>query len=48
MNWPRIIRPSGYYHLKAGRLKAFVRFFMEEYSGNVETMKAEDASAAPR
>lgn len=38
----RIIRPSGYYHLKAGRLKAFVRFFMEEYSGCVAAMRAED------
>jgi endonuclease-3 related protein len=38
----RIIRPSGYYRLKAGRLKAFVRFMMMEYSGNVETMKVED------
>jgi endonuclease III related protein len=40
----RIIRPSGYYNLKAGRLKAFVRFMMMEYSGNVETMKVEDLS----
>jgi endonuclease-3 related protein len=40
----RIIRPSGYYHLKAGRLKAFVRFMITEYSGNVETMKVEDIS----
>jgi endonuclease III related protein len=40
----RIIRPSGYYHLKAQRLKAFVRFMMMEYSGNVETMKVEDLS----
>jgi endonuclease III related protein len=39
-----IIRPSGYYHLKAGRLKAFVRFMMMEYSGNVEAMKGEDLS----
>jgi endonuclease-3 related protein len=38
----RIIRPSGYYHLKAGRLKAFVRFFMEEYSGCVAAMRAEE------
>jgi endonuclease-3 related protein len=38
----RIIRPSGYYHLKAGRLKAFVRFFMEEYAGCVSSMRAEE------
>jgi endonuclease III related protein len=37
-----IIRPSGYYHLKAERLKAFVRFLMTEYSGKIERMKAED------
>ena len=36
-----IIRASGYYHLKAARLKAFVRFFMDDYSGNVAAMKAE-------
>jgi endonuclease III related protein len=40
----RIIRPSGYYHLKAGRLKALVRLLMMEYSGNLEAMKAEDLS----
>ena len=37
-----IIRPSGYYHLKAGRLKAFLRFFMEEYSGCIAAMRAEE------
>jgi endonuclease-3 related protein len=37
-----IIRPSGYYHVKAKRLKALVRFFLEEYSGNIETMSAEE------
>ncbi|MCX5836998.1 MAG: endonuclease III domain-containing protein [Deltaproteobacteria bacterium] len=40
----RIIRPSGYYHLKAARLKTFVRFMMMEYSGNVESMKVADLS----
>ena len=38
----RIIRPSGYYHLKAKRLKAFVRFFMEEYSGCIAAMSTEE------
>ena len=37
-----IIRPSGYYRLKAGRLKAFVRFFMDEYSGSVAAMRGEE------
>jgi endonuclease-3 related protein len=36
-----IIRASGYYHLKASRLKAFVRFFMEDYFGNIAAMKSE-------
>lgn len=36
-----IIRSSGYYHLKAKRLKTFVRFFMDNYSGSVAAMKAE-------
>ena len=36
-----VIRASGYYHLKAARLKAFVRFFMDDYAGNLAAMKAE-------
>ena len=35
-----IIRPSGYYNVKAKRLKAFVRFFLAEYGGNAEAMSA--------
>jgi endonuclease-3 related protein len=38
----QMIRPSGYYHLKAGRLKAFVRFMMEGYGGSVQEMSAEE------
>lgn len=38
----QVIRPSGCYHLKAGRLKAFVRFVVEEYGGCVEAMSAEE------
>jgi endonuclease-3 related protein len=37
-----IIKPSGYYHLKAQRLKSFVRFFVDKYSASVEAMKAEE------
>ena len=36
-----VIRPSGYYHIKAARLKALVQFFMEDYSGSIAAMKAE-------
>jgi endonuclease-3 related protein len=37
-----IIRPSGYYHVKAKRLKSLVQFLLEEYSGNIENMSAEE------
>ncbi len=37
-----IIRPSGYYNVKAKRIKAFVRFLREEYAGNIGTMTAEE------
>ena len=36
-----MIRPSGYYHLKAGRLRSYVRFFTENYGGKVELMRQE-------
>jgi endonuclease-3 related protein len=35
----QIIRPSGYYHLKAERVKAFVRLIMEDFGGNVAQMR---------
>ena len=38
----QIIRPSGYYHRKAERLKAFVRFVMEEYGGSISEMSLEE------
>jgi len=37
-----IIRPSGYYHIKAKRLKSLVQFFFDEYSGNIDMMCNED------
>jgi endonuclease-3 related protein len=37
-----IIRPSGYYHIKAKRLKSLVQFFISEYAGNIDTMCNED------
>jgi endonuclease-3 related protein len=36
-----LIRPSGYYRIKADRLKAFVNFFFKEYDGKVERMAKE-------
>jgi endonuclease-3 related protein len=40
-----IIRPSGYHHVKAKRLKSLVRFFLKEYAGSIETMSAEKLPA---
>jgi endonuclease-3 related protein len=37
----RIIRPSGYYHVKAKRLKSLVQFLLKECSGNIEALSAE-------
>ncbi len=37
-----IIRPSGYYNVKAKRLKSFVRFLREEYAGDMGIMSAEE------
>ncbi|MDA8124440.1 MAG: endonuclease III domain-containing protein [Deltaproteobacteria bacterium] len=37
-----VIRPAGFYHIKARRLKSLVRFFQEEYGGEVARMAAEN------
>ena len=37
----RLILPSGYYNLKAMRLKEFIRFFLREYRGDARLMSAE-------
>ena len=34
-----LIRPSGYYNIKAKRLKAFIAYFIESYGGSVARMK---------
>ena len=34
-----LIRPSGYFNIKAKRLKAFIAYFVEKYGGSVERMK---------
>jgi endonuclease-3 related protein len=36
-----LIRSSGYYRIKARRLKAFVKFLFEEYHGDIKRMKRE-------
>ncbi len=35
-----LIRPAGFFRVKAARLKAFVRYMMEAYLGNVDAMAA--------
>ncbi len=39
-----IIRPSGYYRIKAKRLKSLAQFFIKEYSGNIDAMCNEEAT----
>ena len=35
----KLIKPSGYFRQKAKKLKAFVKFFLQKYDGNVKRMK---------
>lgn len=37
-----LIRPSGYYNQKAVKIKNFISFLMDEFSGSLERMFAED------
>jgi endonuclease-3 related protein len=34
-----LIKPSGYFNIKAKRLKAFIAYFMEGYGGSIKKMK---------
>lgn len=36
----RLLVPSGYFHIKARRLKSFIHYFWERYSGRVQAMAA--------
>jgi endonuclease-3 related protein len=38
----RIIKPSGFYRLKASRLKGFIDFFCREFHGDMDRMRSED------
>lgn len=38
----RYIRPSGYYNIKAKRLKDFIRFVFDNYDGKIENMFKEN------
>ncbi len=37
-----VIRPSGYYRLKAGRLLNLIEFLVDRYKGSVETIRSSD------
>lgn len=37
-----LIRPAGYFNIKANRLKAFIDFIMDNYNGSIKKMKKED------
>jgi len=37
----RLIRSSGYFRIKADRLKSFINFLFKEYGGNLKRMKRE-------
>jgi len=40
-----LIKPAGYYNVKAARLRAFLDFLGEEYGGDVATIAREELSA---
>lgn len=40
-----LIRPAGYFNIKAKRIKHFMRFFMQTYGGEISRMKKEPLPA---
>jgi endonuclease-3 related protein len=40
-----LIRPAGYYNIKAKRLKSFLKFFISCYSGNIKKMSGMDVAS---
>jgi len=41
----RLIRPAGYYNIKAKRLKNFVTFLYEKYGGSIDKLASEKSGA---
>ena len=39
-----LIKPAGYYNVKAKRIKSFLKFFSAEYQGSVRNMLREDSN----
>jgi len=40
-----LIRPAGYFNIKAERLKSFIQFFFKEYGGRLDRMRKERGTA---
>jgi endonuclease-3 related protein len=40
-----LIKPSGYFNIKAKRLKTFISYFMESYGGSIKKMKKREPAA---
>ena len=38
----RLIRPSGFFNIKSGRLKEFLRFFFKNYNGDIQRLIRQD------
>jgi endonuclease-3 related protein len=45
MSLAEIIRPAGFYRIKAVRLKAFIDFLWDEYGGSIESMRHAETEA---
>ncbi len=43
-----LIRPAGYYNIKAKRIKNFLKWFFDECSGDIEKLKLADAQSLRR
>jgi len=43
-----LIRPAGYFNVKAARLQSFVRFLCTDYAGKIEKMASEPLDVARR
>ncbi len=43
-----LIKPSGYFNIKAKRLKSFIRYFVENYNGKTEEMRKRSSAQIRR
>jgi len=44
----QLIKPAGYFNVKAKRLKNFLNFFFHEYAGNISRMQKEETATLRR